>query len=142
MSSSLNHGRPAAVSPNWSNHFGERAFRIRSDPGADVAGRAARLWCSAPIILLCWNWPWLTRSGFPVICEDLGRNRDIAGPARGYSSPCAWVERLSKPRLPIFDRRVADAITGLVCVLLAIMLATRLPLGDMLTGWLWSSSGA
>lgn len=42
------------------------------------------------------------------------------------------VERLSKPRLPILTGEIADSVTGLVCVALAIMLALPVPLGDML----------
>ncbi|MGV9006865.1 MAG: exopolysaccharide biosynthesis protein [Brevundimonas sp.] len=42
------------------------------------------------------------------------------------------IERLSRPRLPILTGEVADVITGIVCFVLAIMLALPVPLGDML----------
>lgn len=46
--------------------------------------------------------------------------------------PISWVERLSKPRLPALTGDAADMIVGVVCALLAIMLALPVPLGDML----------
>ena len=42
------------------------------------------------------------------------------------------IERLSKPRLPMLTGEIADVIVGVICVLLAVMLALPVPLGDML----------
>jgi len=42
------------------------------------------------------------------------------------------IERLTRPRLPILTGELADVITGIVCFVLAVMLALPVPLGDML----------
>ena len=42
------------------------------------------------------------------------------------------IERLTRPRLPMLTGELADVITGLVCFVLAVMLALPVPLGDML----------
>jgi len=44
------------------------------------------------------------------------------------------VEALTRPRLPYLTGEVADTVTGLVCVLLALMMALPIPFGDMLPG--------
>jgi hypothetical protein len=46
--------------------------------------------------------------------------------------PIRWVERLTRPRLPMLTGEIADVIVGVVCALLAVMLALPVPLGDML----------
>lgn len=45
-----------------------------------------------------------------------------------------YVENLTRPRLPLLTGEVADVVTGLVCVLLALMMALPVPFGDMLPG--------
>jgi hypothetical protein len=42
------------------------------------------------------------------------------------------IERLTRPRIPILTGEAADVITGIVCFVLAVMLALPVPLGDML----------
>ena len=42
------------------------------------------------------------------------------------------IERLTRPRLPILTGELADVITGIICFVLAVMLALPVPLGDML----------
>lgn len=44
------------------------------------------------------------------------------------------VERLTRPRLHYLTGEIADTVTGLVCVLLALMMALPVPFGDMLPG--------
>ncbi len=44
------------------------------------------------------------------------------------------VEALTRPRLHYLTGEVADTVTGLVCVLLALMMALPVPFGDMLPG--------
>lgn len=44
------------------------------------------------------------------------------------------MERLTRPRLPILTGEIADTVTGLVCVVLAIIMALPIPFGDMLPG--------
>jgi hypothetical protein len=45
-----------------------------------------------------------------------------------------YVENLTQPRLPLLTGEVADTITGLVCVLLALIMALPIPFGDALPG--------
>lgn len=44
------------------------------------------------------------------------------------------VEALTRPRLSYLTGEIADVVTGLVCVLLALMMALPVPFGDMLPG--------
>lgn len=44
------------------------------------------------------------------------------------------VERLTRPRLPILTGEVADVIIGILCILLAVMMALPVPFGDALPG--------
>ena len=44
------------------------------------------------------------------------------------------VERLTRPRLPILTGDVADVIIGILCILLALMMALPVPFGDALPG--------
>ena len=44
------------------------------------------------------------------------------------------IERLSRPRLAFLTGEVADTITGLVCVALALIMALPVPFGDALPG--------
>lgn len=89
---------------------------------------------SAPIILLSLELAvqrdtvWLPRWLLKVSVS-----RDIYRKASAKAiKPIRWVERLSKPRLPMLTGEIADVIVGGVCVLLAVMLALPVPLGDML----------
>lgn len=43
-------------------------------------------------------------------------------------------ERLTRPRWPILTGDIADSLTGIACIALAIMMALPVPLGDMLPG--------
>lgn len=44
------------------------------------------------------------------------------------------VERLTRPRLPVLTGEVADVIIGILCILLALMMALPVPFGDALPG--------
>ena len=44
------------------------------------------------------------------------------------------IERLTRPRLPLLTGDVADTFTGLVCVVLALIMALPIPFGDALPG--------
>ena len=44
------------------------------------------------------------------------------------------IERLTRPRLPLLTGDVADTFTGLVCVVLAMIMALPIPFGDALPG--------
>jgi hypothetical protein len=44
------------------------------------------------------------------------------------------IERLTRPRLPLLTGDVADTFTGLVCVMLALIMALPIPFGDALPG--------
>lgn len=89
---------------------------------------------SAPIILLSlelavqhdtvWLPRWVLRASV---------NREVYRKASAkVIKPIRWIERLSKPRLPMLTGEIADVIVGVVCALLAVMLALPVPLGDML----------
>lgn len=44
------------------------------------------------------------------------------------------VERLTRPRLPVLTGEVADVVIGILCILLALMMALPVPFGDALPG--------
>jgi Uncharacterized ABC-type transport system, permease components len=44
------------------------------------------------------------------------------------------VEALTRPRLHYLTGEIADVVTGLVCVLLALVMALPIPFGDALPG--------
>ena len=44
------------------------------------------------------------------------------------------IERLTRPRWPVLTGEVADAVIGLICILLALMMALPVPFGDALPG--------
>lgn len=53
---------------------------------------------------------------------------------RRIMRPVRFVENLTRPRLLFMTSDVADVFTGLICVLLAMMMALPIPFGDMLPG--------
>lgn len=53
---------------------------------------------------------------------------------RRIMRPVRFVENLTRPRLLFMTGDVADVFTGLICVLLALMMALPIPFGDMLPG--------
>lgn len=53
---------------------------------------------------------------------------------RRIMRPVRFVENLTRPRLLFMTGEVADVFTGVVCVLLALMMALPIPFGDMLPG--------
>lgn len=136
---SLGHGdNPKLSVAELVEAFGERAFgalililALMSLFPWPPGGKAV---FSAPIILLSlelavqrdtvWLPRWLLRAS---VSREVYRKAS----ARGLK-PIRAVERLSKPRLPILTGEASDAIVGAVCVLLGIMLALPVPLGDML----------
>jgi len=44
------------------------------------------------------------------------------------------VERLTRPRIPVLTGELADVIVGIICILLALMMALPVPFGDALPG--------
>lgn len=44
------------------------------------------------------------------------------------------IERLTRPRWPALTGEIADVVVGLTCMLLAVMMALPVPLGDALPG--------
>ncbi|HBY42899.1 exopolysaccharide biosynthesis protein [Brevundimonas sp.] len=44
------------------------------------------------------------------------------------------VERLTRPRWPVLTGEAADVVIGLICILLALMMALPVPFGDALPG--------
>ncbi len=91
---------------------------------------------SVPIILLSlelalqrdrvWLPSWTLSRGLPreTFAQALARVR----------KPIRFVERLSRPRMPWLTGEVADVVTGLTCVFLAVMMALPVPFGDLLPG--------
>ena len=53
---------------------------------------------------------------------------------RRIMRPVRFVENLTRPRLLFMTGEVADVFTGVICVLLAMMMALPIPFGDMLPG--------
>ena len=45
-----------------------------------------------------------------------------------------YVENLTRPRIPFLTGEVADTVTGLICVILALIMALPIPFGDALPG--------
>jgi hypothetical protein len=45
-----------------------------------------------------------------------------------------YVENLTRPRLPFLTGDIADTVTGLICVILALIMALPIPFGDALPG--------
>ena len=45
-----------------------------------------------------------------------------------------YVENLTQPRIPFLTGEIADTITGLICVILALIMALPIPFGDALPG--------
>ncbi|HBI20448.1 MULTISPECIES: exopolysaccharide biosynthesis protein [unclassified Brevundimonas] len=45
-----------------------------------------------------------------------------------------YVENLTRPRIPFLTGEIADTVTGLVCVVLALIMALPIPFGDALPG--------
>jgi hypothetical protein len=91
---------------------------------------------SIPIILLAlelafqrsrvWLPSWTLSRGLPrqAFSRALGRVMKLI----------RFVERLSKPRMPWLTGEIADVVTGLTCVFLAVMMALPVPFGDLLPG--------
>ena len=44
------------------------------------------------------------------------------------------VERLTRPRIPVLTGEAADVVVGIICILLAMMMALPVPFGDALPG--------
>ena len=91
---------------------------------------------SVPVILLAlelafqrnrvWLPSWTLSRGLP--------RQTFAQALRRVMKPIRFVERLSKPRMPWLTGEIADVVTGLVCVFLAVMMALPVPFGDLLPG--------
>ncbi|WP_395944045.1 exopolysaccharide biosynthesis protein [Brevundimonas sp.] len=45
-----------------------------------------------------------------------------------------YVENLTRPRIPFLTGDIADTVTGLICVILALIMALPIPFGDALPG--------
>lgn len=91
---------------------------------------------SVPIILLSlelafqrdrvWLPGWTMNRGLPRRAFGQALSRVL--------KPIRFVERLSRPRMPWLTGEVADVVTGLTCVFLAVMMALPVPFGDLLPG--------
>lgn len=66
-----------------------------------------------------------------VMRRSVSRTRYASGMARAIG-PIRFIERLSKPRMAALTDDNAQIGIGLICILLAVMLAFPVPFGDML----------
>jgi len=91
---------------------------------------------AAPIILLSIelavqrNEVWLPRW---LLKASLGRGAYRKATER-LIRPIRFVENLTRPRLTLFTGPISEVFIGLLCVLLAVMMALPIPFGDMLPG--------
>ena len=91
---------------------------------------------SVPIILMglelafqrdrVWIPRWTLNRGLP--------RETFARALKRVMKPIRLVERLSRPRMPWLTGEIADVVTGLTCVFLAVMMALPVPFGDLLPG--------
>jgi len=91
---------------------------------------------SVPIILLALELAFQReRVWLPSWTLSRGLPRQTFGQALArVMKPIRFVERLSRPRMPWLTGEVADVVTGLTCVFLAVMMALPVPFGDLLPG--------
>lgn len=91
---------------------------------------------SVPIILLSLELAFQRDSVWlPRWTLKRGMDRKTFGRALGrVIRPIRFVERLSRPRMHYLTGEIADVVTGLVCVFLAVMMALPVPFGDLLPG--------
>lgn len=91
---------------------------------------------SVPIILLSLELAFQRQHVWlPDWILNRGLSRQTFGQAlERVMRPIRFMERLSKPRMPWLTGEIADVITGLVCVFLAVMMALPVPFGDLLPG--------
>ncbi|MEH6665156.1 MAG: exopolysaccharide biosynthesis protein [Brevundimonas sp.] len=91
---------------------------------------------SVPIILLALELAFQrSRVWLPSWTLNRGLSRQTFGRALAkVITPIRSVERLSRPRMPWLTGEIADVVTGLVCVFLAVMMALPVPFGDLLPG--------
>ena len=73
-----------------------------------------------------WMPRWVLRASVSRAAYRAGLSRII--------KPVRYVENLSRPRLPLLTGDVADTVTGLICVVLALIMALPIPFGDALPG--------
>ncbi len=91
---------------------------------------------AVPIILMSLelafqrNAIWLPRW---ALSASISRPAYRAGVSR-IMKAVRYVENLTRPRLPFLTGEIADTVTGLVCVLLALIMALPIPFGDALPG--------
>lgn len=91
---------------------------------------------AAPIILLAvelatqlnevWLPKWLLRASVSRSAYRRATSRLIR--------PIRFVENLTRPRLSLFTGPISEVVIGIICVLLALMMALPIPFGDMLPG--------
>ena len=91
---------------------------------------------SVPVILLALELAFQRRRVWlPSWTLSRGLSRRTFGQALArVMTPIRFVERLSRPRMPWLTGEIADVVTGLVCVFLAVMMALPVPFGDLLPG--------
>lgn len=91
---------------------------------------------AAPIILLSVQLimrrdePWLPRW---ALRASVGRDAYRRAVSKGIK-PIRFVENLTRPRWRTLTGEVAQALIGVVCVFLAVVMALPVPFGDMLPG--------
>lgn len=91
---------------------------------------------SVPIVLLSLELAFQRdRVWLPRWTLSRGLSRQTFGQALArVMTPIRFVERLSRPRMPWLTGEIADVVTGLTCVCLAVMMALPVPFGDLLPG--------
>ena len=91
---------------------------------------------AAPIILLALelivqrNEVWLPKW---LLKASLSRNAYRTA-TRKLIRPIRFVENLTRPRLSVLTGPISEIVMGVLCVLLAIIMALPIPFGDMLPG--------
>lgn len=91
---------------------------------------------AVPIILLAFelafqrNEVWLPRWALRASLSRAAYRSAVSRVMR----PIRFVENLTRPRLPILTGPAGEIVMGVLCVLLAVVMALPVPFGDMLPG--------
>lgn len=101
---------------------------------AKVSRSTYRRLLNSPIALPRWARRWLYMKGGSRFARWSNRRIAVTPSRDSVLGLLRKAERLTRPRWPILTGEVADTLTGIACILLAIMMALPVPLGDMLPG--------
>jgi|SRR5215217_274106 len=118
--------------------FGDRAFgalmfvfaapvALPMPPGVSAILGAPLLFITAQL-MVGRRTLWLPR----VLADRTMTRTDFAGLMEKLSPYLSWVERRLRPRLTFLYNRWLDGVTGLVCLVLAIIVFLPIPFGNML----------